>query len=88
MKSRMAILRSRRYRRGDAHSAPCAIAVRNAAFIGLVAKGFDFLGCRLSPQGLAVAKQTWDRFAERAARLQEHEPSARVPPGALGAYEA
>jgi hypothetical protein len=55
-------------------------------FIGRAAKGFDFLGYRLSPKGLAVAKQTWQRFAKRAARLQEQERSGRAPPGALGAY--
>jgi hypothetical protein len=50
-------------------------------FIGRVAKGFDFLGYRLSPKGLAVAKQTWDRFVERAVRLQERERTGRAPPG-------
>jgi hypothetical protein len=55
-------------------------------FIGPAAKGFDFLGYRLSPKGLTVAKQTLDRFAERAARLQEQERTGRVSPGALGAY--
>jgi hypothetical protein len=55
-------------------------------FIGRAAKGFDFLGYRLSPKGLAVAKQTLERFAERAARLQERERSGRAPSGALGAY--
>jgi hypothetical protein len=48
-------------------------------FIGRVAKGFDFLGYRLSPKGLAVAKQTWDRFVERAVRLQERERTGRAP---------
>ncbi len=49
-------------------------------------RGFDFLGYRLSPRGLAVARQTWQRFAERAARLYEQERAGRSPPGALGAY--
>ena len=53
-------------------------------FIGRAAKGFDFLGYRLSPKGLAVAKQTRQRFVERAVRLQERERSGRAPPGALG----
>ena len=57
-------------------------------FIGRAAKGFDFLGYRLSPKGLAVAKQTLERFAERAARLQERERVGRAPSGALGAYVA
>jgi RNA-directed DNA polymerase len=55
-------------------------------FIGRAAKGFDFLGYRLSPEGLAVAQQTRDRFASRAARLQEQERPGRAPPGALGQY--
>jgi RNA-directed DNA polymerase len=55
-------------------------------FIGRAAKGFDFLGYRLSPQGLAVAEQTRQRFVERAARLQEQERTGRAPPGALGSY--
>ena len=55
-------------------------------FIGRPAKGFDFLGYRLSPKGLAVAKQTLERFAERAARLQERERVGRASSGALGAY--
>jgi hypothetical protein len=46
----------------------------------------DFLGYRLSPQGLSVAAQTLGRFAERAARLYEQERAGRAPPGALGAY--
>jgi hypothetical protein len=52
-------------------------------YIGRVAKGFDFLGYRLSPKGLAVAPQTRERFAARAARLQR---AGRKPPGTLGAY--
>jgi retron-type reverse transcriptase len=49
-------------------------------FIGRAAKGFDFLGYRLSPQGLAVARQTRQRFAECVAQLQERERSGRAPP--------
>ncbi|MHC4225343.1 MAG: reverse transcriptase domain-containing protein [Planctomycetota bacterium] len=55
-------------------------------FIGRVERGFDFLGYRLSPKGLTVAKQTLERFVTRAARLQEQERSGRAAPGALGAY--
>ena len=55
-------------------------------FVGRAAKGFDFLGYRLSPKGLTVGKQTRQRFALRAARLQERERSGRAPPGALGVY--
>jgi hypothetical protein len=55
-------------------------------FIGRVERGFDFLGYRLSLQGLSVAKQTRERFVERAARLYERERTGKSPPGALGAY--
>ena len=54
--------------------------------IGRAAQGFEFLGYRLSPRGLAVAQQTRERFAARAARLQEQERAGRKPPGTLGAY--
>jgi len=55
-------------------------------FIGRVGRGFDFLGYRLGPHGLRLAEQTWQRFAQRAARLQERERDGRAPRGALGAY--
>jgi hypothetical protein len=55
-------------------------------FVGRVERGFDFLGYRLSPNGLTVARQTWKRFVERATRLYEQECAGRIPPGALGAY--
>lgn len=67
----------------------CALGLAkhpDKTFIGRAAKGFDFLGYRLSPQGLSVAKQTRDRFAERAARLQERERTGRASPGSLGQY--
>jgi len=55
-------------------------------FIGRTEKGFDFLGYRLSSKGIRVARQTWERFAVRMARLQERERTGRSPPGALGLY--
>jgi hypothetical protein len=55
-------------------------------FIGRVERGFDFLGYRLGPKGLALARQTVGRFVERATRLQERERSGRASPGALGEY--
>jgi hypothetical protein len=48
-------------------------------FVGRAAKGFEFLGYRLSPNGLTVAKQTVERFAERATRLYERERTGRAP---------
>ena len=55
-------------------------------FVGRVERGFDFLGYRLSPNGLTVARQTLDRFGARATRLYEQERAGRRPPGALGTY--
>jgi RNA-directed DNA polymerase len=55
-------------------------------FIGRTEKGFDFLGYRFSPKGILLARQTWERFAVRRARLQERERTGRSPPGALGLY--
>ena len=43
-------------------------------FIGRVAKGFDFLGYPVSPQGLSVAAQTWSNFLEHRRRLYERAP--------------
>ena len=59
---------------------------REKTFIGRVEKGFDFLGFRLSPQGITVAEATWKRFRERALRLYEQD--RREPEGSprLDAY--
>ena len=43
-------------------------------FIGRVERGFDFLGYRVSPQGLTVAAQTWLNFLEHRRRLYERAP--------------
>ncbi len=41
-------------------------------FIGRIERGFDFLGYRFQSDGLAgVARQTIERFVERATRLHE-----------------
>ena len=42
-------------------------------FIGRIEKGFDFLGYHFSREGLTVAKDTLERFVERATRLYEQE---------------
>ncbi len=42
-------------------------------FIGRVERAFDFLGYRLSPQGITLAEATWKRFRERALRLYERD---------------
>ena len=46
---------------------------RDKTFIGRVERGFDFLGFRLSPDGIAVATATWTRVSERALRLYEQD---------------
>ena len=38
-------------------------------FIGRIEKGFDFLGYHFRREGLTVARDTVERFIERAARL-------------------
>lgn len=42
-------------------------------FIGKIARGFDFLGYRFGPHGLAIAEATLASFIERATRLFEQE---------------
>ena len=39
--------------------------------IGIIVRGFDFLGYRLSATGLTVATQTVERCAERVYLLDE-----------------
>ena len=53
-------------------------------FIGRIEKGFDFLGYRISPDGLSVAQPTLDRFVEKATRLYEQakgQPEGSPLPG-------
>ncbi|NES75445.1 MAG: hypothetical protein F6K06_06285 [Okeania sp. SIO1H4] len=45
-------------------------------FIGRVGRGFDFLGYRFAPGGLAVARVTVERFLERVSRLYEQNATA------------
>ena len=45
-------------------------------FIGRVGRGFDFLGYRFAPGGLAVARVTVERFFERVSRLYEQNATA------------
>ena len=35
-------------------------------------RGFDFLGYRFFAAGLAIARQTVERYAENVSRLYEH----------------
>ena len=46
-------------------------------FVGRVGRGFDFLGYRFTPQGLGVAPQTLQKFAQRVTRLYEQGASRR-----------
>ena len=46
---------------------------REKTFIGRLDRGFDFLGYRLSPDGITVAEATWKRFCERTFRLYEQD---------------
>ena len=59
---------------------------RDKTFIGRVEKRFDFLGYRLSPQGISVAQATVERFLERAHRLYEQERGEPEGSLMLGAY--
>ena len=55
-------------------------------FIGRVERGFDFLGYRLSPDGITVAEATWKRFCERALRLYERDLREPCGPPRLDVY--
>lgn len=56
-------------------------------FIGRVERGFDFLGYRVTPAGLGIARQTASAFLERAIRLYEQErEEPSLGSSRLGAY--
>ncbi len=55
-------------------------------FIGRVAKGFDYLGYHVSPEGLTLAPESLRRFAERAARLYEQGRGTPSGVARLGRY--
>jgi len=48
--------------------------------------GFDFLGYHFSPDGLAVAGPTVDKFIARALLLYEHGPGEALASARLDAY--
>jgi len=54
-------------------------------FIGLIEKGFDFLGYHFSPEGLSVAENTM-KFLARAVRLYEQEQEEPFSSPLLGLY--
>ncbi len=55
-------------------------------FIGRIETGFDFLGYRFGPDGLSVAKKTFENFVARAIRLYEQEPGEAFASARLGLY--
>ena len=55
-------------------------------FIGRIEKGFDFLGYHFSRAGLSVAKETVQRFVERATWLYEQERAESRETPLLGQY--
>ena len=42
-------------------------------FIGLISRGFDFLGYHFSPDGLTLARRTIENFLQKVSRLYEQE---------------
>jgi RNA-directed DNA polymerase len=55
-------------------------------FIGRIARGFDFLGYRIAPGGLSVARDTKDRFIAQVTQLYEQERKKRDGASKLGGY--
>lgn len=55
-------------------------------FTGKIARGFDFLGYRFGPHGLAIAEATLASFIERATRLFEQERKKPSGFSRLGRY--
>ena len=58
----------------------------NKTFIGRVTKGFEFLGYACHPEGLGVARQTFDRFLTRMGQLYEQEPENPEISSRIGVY--
>ena len=55
-------------------------------FIRRIEKGFDFLGYQFSRAGLSIARDTVERFVERATRLYEREQHGSDGTPLLGMY--
>ena len=51
----------------------CLAKHPDKTFIGRIAKGFDWLGYHLRPEGLSVATKTVENFVARLHQLYEHE---------------
>jgi RNA-directed DNA polymerase len=56
------------------------------AFIGRIARGFDFLGYHIAPGGLSIARDTKNRFIAQATQLCEQERKKRDGASKLGGY--
>ena len=54
--------------------------------IGRIENGFDFLGYHFSRNQLTIAKETVERFVERATRLYEQEQHGSERPLLFGSY--
>jgi RNA-directed DNA polymerase len=55
-------------------------------FIGQIAKGFDWLGYHLSPDGLRVAKKTLENVVTRIRRLYEQSQEEPLGSSWFGDY--
>jgi hypothetical protein len=55
-------------------------------FIGRIAKGFDWLGYHISPDGLSVAKKTLENFVTRIRRLYEQSQEEALGSSRLSDY--
>jgi hypothetical protein len=55
-------------------------------FIGRIERGFDFLGYRFGPHGLAMAAKTVANFIDKASRLYEQERRTGIAVPALEMY--
>ena len=55
-------------------------------FIGRIAKGFDWLGYHISPDGLSVAKKTLENVVTRIRRLYEQSQEEPLGSSRLGDY--
>ncbi len=54
--------------------------------MGRTEKGFDFLGCHFSPEGLTLAEKTIENFLARAIRLYEQGQGEPSSSSLLGLY--
>ena len=58
----------------------------NKTSIGIIERGFDFLGYRFSGKTLALARTTYERFMEHIRRLYEQKKTALERAAVLDEY--